>query len=117
VNTKANSSDLLNSEISKEEVEKAVAHAKLNKAAGTDMIPAEVLKNSESILYLTQLYNICFRSGLIPQAWKQNIIHPISKGVTTSHRDPLSYRGLQLLTAVKNNCTPVLLMPKKHSIK
>ncbi|VDH99281.1 Hypothetical predicted protein [Mytilus galloprovincialis] len=53
----------LNEAISREEVVKAVIHAKLRKAAGIDDIPAEVLKNEAAIDLLFKIISGCFNLG------------------------------------------------------
>lgn len=91
---------IINSDITYEEVYKAVYRAKLRKASGIDEVPTEVLRNSTVISYLTKLFQQCFKSGLVPDAWKTNIITPISKGASTDPLVPLTHRGLHLLSSI-----------------
>ncbi len=88
----------LNIDITLEEVQKAVYHAKLRKATGIDSIPAEVLKNPTCISLLHKLVNYCFHSGCVPAQWKQGIINPIPKGTGKDNRVPLNYRGITLIS-------------------
>jgi len=50
---------LLDCEITILEVIKAVDDANIYKAAGTDCIPTEVLRNDTSVYILHRLFNVC----------------------------------------------------------
>jgi hypothetical protein len=89
---------VINSAITREEVQDAVSRAKLRKAAGVDDIPAEALKNSSCIDILYRIINHCFNNGCVPDAWRYGIINPIVKPSSTDLRQPLSYRGITLLS-------------------
>ena len=90
----------INEYISIFEVKKAVTEAKRNKASGLDGIPADVLKNDRAISFLHVLFNVCFEKGCIPSDWGKGIINPIPKSSTMDPRDPLSYRGITLASAM-----------------
>lgn len=98
--TKMDTTDILSTDITHEEVTKCILRAKLNKAPGIDCIPSELLKNDTLISALTRLYQYCFTHGIIPKDWKQNIINPIGKGASTDPLDPTSHRGLHLICAI-----------------
>ena len=89
--------DIMNDPISIQEVAKAVAAAKNDKAAGCDGLPSEVYKNDISIELLHKLFNACFTSGMIPSVWNRAVIKPLPKGTTNDPRIPLNYRGISLL--------------------
>lgn len=82
------------------EVRKAIFNAKRNKSPGFDEIPADVFRNDSSVSYLHILFNVCFRSGMMPSDWGKGIIHPIPKSSTADRRDPLSYRGITLANSM-----------------
>ena len=82
------------------EVKKAVDGARRGKASGIGQIPSEVLKNDASISFLHALLNVCFDKGLVPALWGQCVIKPIPKSSSADPRDPLSYRGIALASAV-----------------
>ena len=84
----------LNKPITYEEVKKSVDKSKEKKAAGVDNITNELLKNNEIIESLLELFDMCYRTGLIPDSWRESIIHPIPKEKILN--DPLKYRGLAL---------------------
>ena len=73
---------------------------KKGKACGIDTIPVEVLCNVTSVSFLHVLFNVCFDKGIVPSAWSKCIINPIPKSSTTDPRDPLSYRGIALASAM-----------------
>ena len=54
-----------------------------------------------SFRFLTLLHKIisyCFNSGTVPRAWNNGLIKPIPKGEGKDPRDPLSYRGITLIS-------------------
>ncbi len=77
--------DLLNIDISLEDVQQAVAQAKLRKAPGIDLLPAEALKHPTCINLLNKLVNYGFESGTVSSLWKRGVINPIPK---CSSKDP-----------------------------
>ena len=90
----------LNQCISILEVKKAIFQAKNGKAHGFDEIPAEVLKNDTAVYFLHVLFNLCFENGIVPTIWGKTIINPIPKSSALDPRDPMSYRGISLASAV-----------------
>ncbi|XP_053402804.1 uncharacterized protein LOC128558049 [Mercenaria mercenaria] len=89
-----------NDNISILEVKKAVDEAKRGKAVGIDGIPSEVLKNDTAILFLHALFNTCFSNGTVPTVWGKSIVNPIPKSSASDPRDPMSYRGIALASAM-----------------
>ena len=91
---------ILNGEITENEIETVVKSLKNNKAAGYDQVLNEHIKNSVHIcmpLYL-KLFNFVFDTGIIPEIWSIGIVHPIYKNKGDPN-DPDSYRGI-LVTLV-----------------
>ena len=82
------------------EVLKAVRSAKRGKSCGFDEIPSEVLSNDASVNFLHVLFNVCFNKGVVPTICGKCVIKPIPKSSSTDPRDPLSYRGIALASAV-----------------
>ena len=66
------------------------------KRPGIDLIQAEVCKNQIFIYVLHKLFNVCFKTGKVPNMWNRGIITPIPKCSTSDPRNPLSYRGITL---------------------
>jgi hypothetical protein len=87
---------LLNSNITTEEVLKAAKSLKNGKAGGPDGILNEMLKIS--FIYSTtayvNLFNTILKSGIYPELWRGNYIKPIFKD--GSFNDPSNYRGIAL---------------------
>lgn len=87
---------LLNSNITTEEVLKAAKSLKNGKAGGPDGILNEMLKIS--FIYSTtayvNLFNTILKSGIYPELWRENYIKPIFKG--GCFNDPSNYRGIAL---------------------
>ena len=69
----------LNSDLSYDELEKAISKLKNNKAVGCDGIPNEVLYNYDVIITLFIFFSIVFESGIIPNEWEKCFISPIPK--------------------------------------
>ena len=65
INENSYDTTILNETITREEIAKAVEHAKLRKACGIDEIPAEVLKNPTAIELLYIICNVCFELGKV----------------------------------------------------
>ncbi|XP_071123605.1 uncharacterized protein [Mytilus edulis] len=97
--------DILDSEITNEEVVNILKLSKAGKSPGCDEIPMEMYKNQTAINALTQVFNICYNTGMIPELWSRGIITPIPKSSTSDPRDPMSYRGITLApTSYKLYC-------------
>ena len=92
--------EYLNADITYQEVKKVVLNTKSNKASGIDKIPYDVLKNENIIKVLTNLFQMCFNFGIIPQVWLKALIVPIPKNKDDDPRIPLNYRGISLLNCV-----------------
>ena len=90
----------LNHEISENEVRKIICNLKNKKAVGIDNLPNEIFKNESSVVILTKLFNLIFRSGIIPKVWTHAIIKPIPKNSVLDPRLPSNYRGISLLSTV-----------------
>ena len=91
---------LLNKDITRDEVAWAILHAKDGEAPGIDCIYNEVLKNRETITVLLKLFQLCFKTGKVPNLWKKALIHPIPKDTKLDPRIPTNYRGISLLSVV-----------------
>ena len=95
-----NMSCYLQDPIQMTEIESALKRMKSNKATGIDEIPMEVLKCRNIRQTLCVLYNKCFSLGKIPNMRKMGIITPVPKSSTADTRDPLSYRGIHITSAL-----------------
>ena len=93
-----NTNDMVNSEISFDEIQKLVYKSKNNKAVGIDNIPYDVLKNHTVILAMWKLFKCYFKHGLSPSIWAKAMINPIPKSSSKDPYNPLQYRGISLLS-------------------
>ena len=68
LNLNAETNELINSRIERDEIEKAIKKLKNNKAGGEDAVINEYIKHSSNkmIELYIQLFNIIFDSGKIP---------------------------------------------------
>ena len=71
--------ELLDSEITEDEVRKAIRRLKSGKAAGTDQIINEFLKSTERVTlpFLVKLCKAIFNQGIFPEEWTKSIIVPL----------------------------------------
>ena len=88
---------ILNTPITKEEVERGIRKLKSGKTPGKDGLPAEFFKSTLNNIspLLVILFNKIFESGDFPAAWTESIIVPVYK--SGSRKDPNNYRGISLL--------------------
>ncbi len=100
MNTIYHQNDILNSEITLDEVLKVLDKAKENKAVGIEDLPNEVLTNPNLCNALYCLCYICFHNGIIPSVWNRSIIKPIPKSIKDDPRVQLNYRGISLISTV-----------------
>ena len=86
----------LNSDISEDEINTAIAKLKGGRAAGLDEILAEMLKcaTRPAVSWLHRLFNKVFKQGKFPSAWSKSIIVPIHKKGDPTNPD--NYRGICL---------------------
>ena len=70
---------VLNTEISIEELNRALKSTKANKATGKDNFPNEILKCERLMEFILKLFQKCFESGTLPNMWDLSVIHPILK--------------------------------------
>jgi hypothetical protein len=92
--------DVLNSQITEEEVQKAVMKTKSGKSCGIDELPYEVLKSNAVIKILHKMFMFYFDTGITPSIWRKAIICPLLKDPSSDPLLPLNYRGISLLSAV-----------------
>ena len=73
--------DILDCEISEQEVRNAIRRLKAGKPAGPDCILAEMLKVAEAVTvpYLKNIFNVLFDKGMFPVEWSKTISIPLRK--------------------------------------
>ena len=107
-NLPSESENILNEEISVEEVIRAIKNLPKNKSPGEDGITNECLSTAAETLapFITKVFNIIFNTGVLPNRWTQGIICPIHKKGNTA--DPNNYRGITLLNSLSKLLSSVL---------
>ena len=100
--------EVLDEEISEDEIKFAVSKLKNGKASGHDEILGEMLKSGHKQFehYLLELFNEIFSTCQFPSAWTRSIIVPIHKKGDTECVQ--NYRGVSLLSIVSKCYTSIL---------
>ena len=90
--------NLLNSTISRQEIEESIKTFAIGKSSGVDGISLEMIKASTNFImpYILSLFNRILHSRNYPPQWCQSILYPLHKGGARSN--PQNYRGLSLLS-------------------
>jgi hypothetical protein len=91
------SPEMVNADISFDEVSKAVNSTKMKKAYLD--IPNEAFKNENAKHLLHNFFNLCFKSGLNPTDWDFSDIKPIPKK-DKDPREPLQNRCISIICCV-----------------
>ena len=91
--------EILDADITAEEVKAAIRHLKNGKATGPDGPIGEILKAAESMVpFLVKYFNKLFKEGSFPIEWTKAIIVPLHKKGDPNDMD--NYRGISLLSAL-----------------
>ena len=100
--------DILDCEISEQEVRNATRHLKAAKSAGPDCILAEMLKVAVPVIvpYLKNIFNVLFDKGVFPEKWSKVIIIPLHK--KGDKNNPDNYRGILLLSILSKVFTHII---------
>ena len=99
---------IINQDITLNEVKAATRKLKNNKSPGVDYIQNECLKIEGIMKPLTKLFQYCFENSIMPTIWQKAIITPIPKGSDKDPYTPLNYRGISLLSCVSKVYTSIL---------
>lgn len=96
--------DHINREFTLKEIMRSIDNLPNGKAAGSDAITNECLKNcpKQVISVIVQIFNTILNTGIFPEEWAMAILTPIYKKKGPKD-DPGNYRGISLL-----NCTAKL---------
>ena len=98
-------SEIINSEISFQEVSDAINSTRFNKAYLD--IPNEAMKNQNAKEILHRFFNLCFISGHSPVDWDLSDIKPIPKK-DKDPRDPLQNRCITIMCCVAKVYSKIL---------
>ena len=100
--------EILNADITAEELLKAVKSLKNKKCCCSDCITNEMIKVSCTLYYnlYVDIFNLILRSGIYPSLWRENFIKPLFKGGCVS--DPSCYRGIAISSCLSKFFTKIL---------
>ena len=98
-------SEMLNLNLSFDEVSEAINKAKLKKAYLD--IPNEAVKNENAKILFHKFFQLCFISGLSPTEWDSSHIKPVPKK-EKDVRDPLQNRCITLMCCVAKLYSSIL---------
>ena len=90
---------LLNEIITREEVKQALDGLKQRAAPGRDGLTAEMVSSEGLMVFWWELFNWCWRSGMIPSEWRRGIIVPVkrSRGTGICVTDDRSEQIMEVL--------------------
>ena len=111
------SSDVSCVEVQRDEVAAALQKLNLGKAAGSDGISAELLRGGGSVVvdWLLELMEEVWRTGVVPQDWKDAELVPLYKKGDRMKCD--NYRGVSLLSVPGKVLSLILLEGLKKIIE
>ena len=103
-----NEPDILNHDISEDEIRMVIKNLPTGKSPGIDGIVYELYVHSIDILIepICKLFNVILNSGVYPDTWSHAIISPLFK--KGSRSDVKNYRGISLLCCLGKNFTKIL---------
>ena len=98
----------LNEPITMEEVQYAIQKLKSGKAAGSDRICNEILKQPPFSEPVCAFLKTCFTRGVAPTLWVKSIINPIPEDLSKCIFTPLKYMGISLLCTISKVYSSIL---------
>ena len=90
--------DMLDCDISIDEVFHVLKFAKIGKSPGDDELPVELLKNQIALSALVRIFNVCYTTGKVSSLWLKGVITPIPKSSTSDPREPTFIPGNNIST-------------------
>ncbi len=101
--------NIINGEITEDEVSNAIKNLKNGKAAGIDDFVNEYFKYSTPALIsiYCKLFNVVFNTGVVPESWSNGIICPIYKNKGDAS-DPDNYRAITLISCLGKLFTSII---------
>ena len=86
----------LDDELTREEVKWALGKAKRRKSPGRDVISVELLSVEALSDVWVNLFNVCWKFGVVPSLWRCSIIVPIPKRRVKVVCSTNDFRGISL---------------------
>ena len=100
--------DILNEEITLDEIISSIKTLKTGKSAGPDSLSAEFYKStcSEIVPILKDLFNSIVDTGVSPKSFGDTVLRPIHKSGPTS--DPNNFRDIALVNSMQKIFSSIL---------
>ena len=100
--------DMLNRDITTEEIASAIKSLRSSKAPGLDGLEGELFKENQIVLIplLHILFNCIMRQGAFPESWSKAMLIPIHK--KGDKNNPNNYRGISLIDVISKIFTKIL---------
>ncbi|KAF2902929.1 hypothetical protein ILUMI_03255 [Ignelater luminosus] len=88
--------------ITSQEIEFAIINVRVNKTAGPDQIPVELIKliEGDQIQILADLFNTIYRTGVIPEEWLRSTFVVLPKSVNARECN----LDFEIIWAQERNC-------------
>ena len=104
-----NENEILNSQITGQEILNCIKNLKNNKSFGNDVILNEYIKSTanQMLPIYINLFNLIFDTGILPDIWLEGIIRPIYKR-KGDVENPENYRPITILSCFSKLFTSVL---------
>lgn len=101
--------NVLNRDISQDEIIKMASKLNNGKAGGEDGLLNEYIKSTMGSLapYYSKLFNMILKTGVVPTSWTTGKIVPIYKN-KGDETDPTNYRGITLLSCLGKLFTSII---------
>jgi len=101
--------DILNGDITEDEVLNAIKNLKNGKAAGINDFVNEYFKYSspQLVIIYCKLCNLVFNSGIVPETWLNGVIRPIYKNNDDAN-DPDNYKAFTLISCLGKLFTSII---------
>ena len=100
--------EVLDADISPEEIELAITKLRNGRAPGLDETPGELIRIGRKYLipFFTKLFNAIYDRQDFPEEWCRSVIVPIYK--SGNPLDPHNYRGISLLSVISKLFSSIL---------
>ena len=97
---------LLNEDVTREEVKQALDTLKRKAAPGSDRLTAEMVCSDVLVDFWCSLFSWCWKNGMVPSEWRRSTVVPIPKRSRSGVCKTEDFRGISLLpVAYKAMCS------------
>ena len=89
--------ELLNEDVTREEVKQALDTLKRKAAPGSDRLTAEMVCSDVLVDFWCSLFSWCWKNGMVPSEWRRSTVVPIPKRSRSGVCKTEDFRGISLL--------------------